>query len=161
MKNLFLYFILMVATSFLQAQSIERQVIASGGAFAEATGLQLSFTVGELAIVQLENGELLLAQGFQQGEAATPVSFFEPERLHFTLYPNPTKDAVWLKMDAALQNSLKISIFNAEGKLLQQRMEALAAIPFELNLQPLPAGTYFILLENKDGQRGVASVLKH
>ncbi|WP_299216152.1 hemagglutinin protein [uncultured Aquimarina sp.] len=66
MKKIFLT-ILGACTFFsTQAQSIERQVISSGGNTITNGGVTLDYTIGELAVTTITNGTTTLTQGFQQ-----------------------------------------------------------------------------------------------
>lgn len=50
----------------LSAQSIDQQVISSGGNYAVNADISLSWTLGETVIATFANGDLVLTQGFQQ-----------------------------------------------------------------------------------------------
>ncbi|WP_298418425.1 hemagglutinin protein [uncultured Kordia sp.] len=52
---------------FMNAQNIERQVVASGGNTISDGTITLDFTVGELVTTTISDGTTTLAQGFQQG----------------------------------------------------------------------------------------------
>lgn len=160
MKNMINLFLFLTISYLAKSQTIERQVVASGGNFAIAESLSLSFTIGELAILPLETNNLLLLQGFQQGESPIPTSIQNPSRLQFLVYPNPTKDWVRISLIEKVKTSLKISILNAEGRALQQQIFSEASPGIELNLEKLPSGSYFILMENAYGEKGSAPVIK-
>ena len=51
----------------MNAQSIERQVVASGGNTISNGTVTLDFTIGELATTTITDGTTTLTQGFQQG----------------------------------------------------------------------------------------------
>ncbi|WP_298516973.1 hemagglutinin protein [uncultured Kordia sp.] len=54
-------------TMSIHAQSIERQVVASGGNTISNGTTTLDFTVGELVVTTITDGTTTLTQGFQQG----------------------------------------------------------------------------------------------
>lgn len=62
-----------LSLGFLQAQSLERQVIGSSGTTINNSDVTLDFTVGELAVTTITNGTTL-TQGFHQGVIALSVS---------------------------------------------------------------------------------------
>lgn len=160
MKKIFLFLILSLFVNFLNGQFVERQVIASGGGFTTTSEWSLSFTIGELAIAPFETNDLILLQGFQQGESAQPTSIQNPAKLRFSVYPNPTTGQVQVSWSEMMKTSLKISILNAEGRRIQQQTVPDAATRWALDLSKLPDGSYFILLENGFGERGVVPVVK-
>jgi hypothetical protein len=57
----------MLCTFFINAQSIERQVVSSGGNTISDGTVTLDFTIGELAVTTITDGTTTLTQGFQQG----------------------------------------------------------------------------------------------
>ena len=69
MKKLYILVLLSFATLYVAGQSVSSYVIASAGESNEAGGINISWTLGEIAIETLEeNGNtLILTQGFQQG----------------------------------------------------------------------------------------------
>ncbi|MBQ4820604.1 hemagglutinin protein [Aquimarina sp. MMG016] len=67
MKKIFLTIIAIGTLISTQAQSIERQVISSGGNTITNGGVTLDFTIGELAVTTITDGTTTLNQGFQQG----------------------------------------------------------------------------------------------
>jgi hypothetical protein len=52
---------------FVNAQTIEREVVASGGNTISDGTITLDFTVGELVVTTITDGTTTLTQGFQQG----------------------------------------------------------------------------------------------
>ncbi|MDY8134880.1 hemagglutinin protein [Aquimarina sp. 2201CG5-10] len=66
MKRLFLTLIGVCTFLGTQAQSIERQVISSGGNTITNGGVTLDYTIGELAVTTITDGTTTLTQGFQQ-----------------------------------------------------------------------------------------------
>jgi len=67
MKKIFLTLLGACALYCVQAQSIERQVVSSGGNSISNGGVTLDFTIGELAVTTITDGITTLTQGFQQG----------------------------------------------------------------------------------------------
>lgn len=68
MKEKVIIGVLFLTFSTLQAQIIERQVVATGGDYWEANGIQLSHTIGEPIPEYFLQSNTHLTQGFQQGE---------------------------------------------------------------------------------------------
>jgi uncharacterized delta-60 repeat protein len=59
------------------------------------------------------------------------------------IFPNPVKNV--LHITGITFSQTKISIYNAEGKLMQQLITANAS--YDLNIKQLPAGTYYLHIE--------------
>lgn len=66
--KIILSLIAMCSITLLQAQSLERSVIASAGASQSASGVKLNSTVGEAITQTKTSGSVILNQGFQQGD---------------------------------------------------------------------------------------------
>ncbi len=74
-----------------------------------------------------------------------------------SLYPNPVKDAVTLKVFSDKTKTLQVDIVNAEGKLIQSQKLGLneGANTRTLNLANLPKGTYFARVTTANEQVAV------
>ncbi|WP_298509043.1 hemagglutinin protein [uncultured Kordia sp.] len=66
MKHYFLFLGIICISFFSQAQDIERQVVASSGETIANGTVSLNFTVGELAVTTITDGNSTLTQGFHQ-----------------------------------------------------------------------------------------------
>lgn len=67
-----------------RSQTIERQVIAGGGAELVQPGCRISFTLGEMAVATLSNNQLVLTQGFQQPVSVALGGVLPVQLLYFT-----------------------------------------------------------------------------
>ncbi len=69
------------------------------------------------------------------------------------LLPNPTRDEVWLTLDRSLDHNFQTHVTDVFGRtvLAPQNWEA-SADRVLLNLESLPAGTYFIVLRSRSGR---------
>lgn len=74
-----------------------------------------------------------------------------------SLFPNPVKDAVTLKVFSNKPENLQVDIVNAEGKLIQTQKLGLneGANTRTLNLANLPKGTYFARVTTANEQVAV------
>ncbi len=82
MRHYFLFFGIILINFFSQAQNIERQVIASTGETISNASVTLDFTVGELAVTTITDGNSTLTQGFHQasirlGIKINPIVFLQ------------------------------------------------------------------------------------
>ncbi len=68
-------------------------------------------------------------------------------RDRFRIYPNPATDA--LMIDDILHAVTAASVYDMQGRLAQQA--PVSANPARLSLKALPAGTYMLRLQLKDG----------
>jgi hypothetical protein len=108
MKNnkWFLSGVISVWCSLCLAQTIERQVIASGGGYALVGDAHISTTVGEVVITtQTGQGQNIeLTQGFQQGLFKTTAIWEAPTGLwRVDLFPNPASTRISILLNTEYQ----------------------------------------------------------
>lgn len=154
MRALFILTIIFLP-AILLAQTAERQVIGTAGAYAEAGGVSHSYTVGEMATAALSDGTIILTQGFQQSDDLS-VSIDEPElAFSATAFPNPTMDGVTLNLNADQAVDLHINLFDALGKqfpVAQSNLQFVGNSQRHIDLAGFASGTYFIRLTDETGQ---------
>lgn len=119
-KNLFA--IALCAFSILaNAQSLTPQVIASAGNSSTVGNVNLSYTVGEMAMVEtFTNGNTILTQGFQQPELMVS-SILESEKSalgSFAVYPNPANAEVFFGYEFPKEGSVEVAIYDVAGKFV-------------------------------------------
>jgi hypothetical protein len=72
-----------------------------------------------------------------------------------TIYPNPVRDIGRLILSTPSASQLKIELFNAAGARISTQIAALntGVNSIGVNMEPLPAGLYFLNLQWDNGQR--------
>ena len=113
-----LLFIAFIATG-LNAQMLTPTVIASCGGFASNGIGSLSYTVGEMTMVQTfsANGNIL-TQGFQQptDNVTGLIDFTKDDFGSFVVYPNPAVDNVWFGLQLPESGKVSIALFDVLGQ---------------------------------------------
>jgi hypothetical protein len=138
---LFLFTILL---AFSLSAQVKQEVIASAGGYSVASGVSLSWTLGETIIPTYTNGGLTLTHGFQQQLIVTAVEENLEDVVKVTLYPNPASDVVNIKLESPLDGEVKLFLFDSRGKLIKTDFMEKTAVEKEINLQDLPAGLYLL-----------------
>src|SRR5665213_596728 len=118
MKNFIILFILLACNGYLSAQTISPQVLNATGNTSTTKTMELSWSVGEIAINTLSANNTILTQGFLQPDVSTHTSGIEEINLSdlITIFPNPVHDRLYIRQSASLVES--ISIYNALGQRL-------------------------------------------
>jgi len=153
MKKLFVFICALAAGGVVIAQTLDRQVVSSGGAYATAGNVSLSYTIGEVAVATLTGGNLILTQGFQQPDGA-PVGISEPP---FTgsikVYPNPTDDIIMVEITTD-QSDLVLELSNALGQQLLSQELPLDGGTYsgQVDMQTYAAGNYLLYLRDSNGR---------
>ena len=66
----------------------------------------------------------------------------------FSVYPNPTTSNVTLEqLGGPLPADTKVTLYNMMGERVRARGTKVSDQAFALNMQPLPAGTYLVVIE--------------
>jgi len=104
------------------AQSLSPSVIASGGGFSANGTAMLSFTTGELTMVEtFSAGSSILTQGFQQPEDfSTGISVVTAQGPGMSAFPNPATDAINLLSDFTEAGRLRLLLTDALGRIVLQ-----------------------------------------
>ena len=157
MKKLFGIFIIAVCLTLpAQAQlTIERQVVSSTGASLSAGNLSMDITVGEAIIQTLSAGNLVLTQGFQQGELNPNVGidYVQDLQVGYLVYPNPTNRNLTIRLDTDEMISLRTSVCDMHGRDLGiiHHFHGKGRMEHQLSLEALAAGMYVLHIHNKNG----------
>jgi hypothetical protein len=141
----------------VNAQGISPQSINSGGATMTQSNGSLSFTVGELVVLQLYDslGNSLSSGFTNAATTATTITTIEspgPEVLDMTVYPNPTSDLVSIRIKSTKLEKLLISILDAQGKEVSHGLYAGVSNTIGINLHDYATGTYIMQVKSGDNQ---------
>ena len=110
--------------SFVQAQSVSPQVIASGGNYVSSASGSISYTIGEAVTPTLSGGGHILTQGFQQPtDIVNGLLDIEKEAFgSFSVYPIPAVDKLWFGYEFPTQGLVKVQLYNTLGQKLDFEM---------------------------------------
>lgn len=120
MKKLLLLFIALAVHYSGKTQSLSPSVISSTGNFLSASGISLSSTTGEMAMIETyTQGSAILTQGFQQPKDIF-VGIENPATDAFTLtmYPNPSAGIFKVLVHSPHSGKIKYRIIDNTGKLV-------------------------------------------
>ena len=155
MKNI-LTLLIFTLPFLLNAQSIERQVVASGGSFTSTANLQVSSTVGEVITATSSSANIILTQGFQQTSKEDESVSIKETTLGLTInaFPNPTSEVVNLEIDAQKPLVLELEMVDMLGKkhqLSNSKLNISGRHAETINLSTFADGTYFLRLNEENG----------
>jgi hypothetical protein len=152
MKKLYFVFALAVVSAGLNAQMLTPQVIASTGGYSSNATNSLSYTVGEMTMVQTftANGNIL-TQGFQQPNETTVgiLEVTQDDYGAFIVYPNPAVDNAWLGFTLPEAGRVTIAMYDIIGQkisdLYTSNYES-GKIVTQINTSLYAAGTYLVTM---------------
>lgn len=145
MRQKLLVIILSMVVGFGYGQSISSSVVASGGGSAEAGGISLSWTIGELAIETFTSADLILTQGFQQGYyEITSVNDPLAESINLEIYPNPATDFINIEIKNTEAKSIRIELYSIDGKLITNEQWINSGTPYKFQINQYSANQYIL-----------------
>src|SRR5882757_1716137 len=116
MRKLLLILATAAAPFIMNAQMLTPTVIASTGGFSSSGTNSLSYTVGEMTMVQTfsANGNIL-TQGFQQpnDNVTGLIDLTQDEFGSFVVYPNPAVDNMWFGFQLPEAGKVQITLYDA------------------------------------------------
>lgn len=159
----FIIIALAFAPLALFGQSAERQVIASTGGYAAATGLQVSYTVGETVIATGTSSNIIVTQGFQQPDGNS-VGIEELDNgLSVNVYPNPVSNEVAVEISAMNDLNVSATVYDMHGKQTSVGLSNLkvnGTLKTSLDISSLSAGQYFISFTDASANLGTVRIQK-
>jgi hypothetical protein len=157
--KLLLFVILPLATFNMNAQSVERRVIASGGA--SVTGpLQIDYTIGEIATQTVTAAGKIFTQGFQQPPyVVIPGNNIFP---YLLIYPNPTQGIAIARFILPAPTALTITIYNDTGQLIcsEKVNYTSGEMQYIIKATGLMSGLYLIRFTTAEGSASAVKLLK-
>ena len=129
-----------VSVGILYAQ----ETTVSTGGLATGTGGTSSFSIGQAFYTTNTGAGGTMSQGVQQvydistslGEEITTI------KLELSVFPNPTKDYLNLKIDNELWNDLTFQLYDMQGKVIAEN--SLVESNTSIKMEGLPKATYFL-----------------
>ncbi len=144
MRKTILIISLMMFIGSIQAQSIEREVIASSGMETE----QLSWTVGETVVGTHEQGTVVLTQGYQQGYYSITQKIEETAvDFDIEVYPNPVREKLFVKIPYS-EKSYSLEMYDITGQKVFEQKDVYNEVT--IRMDKYATSTYFLkILENE------------
>tara|TARA_Y100000385_G_scaffold163122_1_gene169076 strand:- start:127 stop:639 length:513 start_codon:yes stop_codon:yes gene_type:complete len=147
------------------AQSIAPQSVNSGGTKMSQSNSSLSFTVGELVVLNLSDSEgNTLEGGFTAGATLTTVSIHETDAtlLDIKVFPNPTSDLVNIQINHSNIDQVVLTITDLQGKEVYNGKYAGISNVIGINTASYATGTYVLSLKNLKNQvLGTYKIIKN
>ena len=149
MKKIYVLLLFCLSVLYVTGQSMSSYVIASAGESTEAGGINISWTLGEIAIETLkDNSEaIILTQGFQQGYFEI-TSIDGPKPLsnifNINIYPNPATEYIWVNFESDEINDAIVELYDLEGRLVYNSKFDINEGPNRVDIQELNASQYVL-----------------
>ncbi len=161
MNKIYFLFLMAFSAAGLNAQMLTPTVIASTGGFSSNANGSLSYTVGEMTMVQtFSNSSNILTQGFQQPDENVTglIDLTRDEFGSFVVYPNPAVDNLWFGFQLPEEGKVQITLYNAIGQKISDVYSTnydSGKMGEQLNVTMYAAGVYILTMNfvsAKDGK---------
>jgi hypothetical protein len=156
-RSIFILISLLFAIS--ATAQVKQEVIASAGGYNTASGLSISWTLGETIIPTFKNGDLVLTHGFQSQLIITTVEENLDVMVNLKIFPNPASDIVNIQFETPVETEIIVYLLDSQGKLVKKDIIESSMTQKQINMQDLAGGIYYIKLV-KDKLINVYKVVK-
>ncbi|HPC98756.1 MAG TPA: T9SS type A sorting domain-containing protein [Bacteroidales bacterium] len=137
-------------SAFTVSAQVKQEVIASAGGYNKSAdnSLTISWTLGETIVPTYtsSDGSLILTHGFQQKLIMVDVEKNLEVPVTVTIYPNPAGESVNIRFETPFDKQIMIQLVDGQGKIIKNDKIEATLLEKTLNLQDIPAGTYFLRL---------------
>ena len=150
MKKIILIIAALIFGTFVYAQSVAPEVIASAGEHFTNANAQLSFTIGETIIETVTATNSIITQGFHQStDSIIGIEEELPGMMEVNIYPNPVRDRLVVQLENNIL-PMNLELYDITGrKLTSQRIPALQST-VELNIASYANASYLLRLITDD-----------
>ena len=159
-RFIFTYFTFWLLSPAFMAELKSQEVIAPAGDYFYNNNTSISWTLGESITNTHTSGDILLIQGFHQGDLQVSTFVVNPA-LDFSIeaYPNPTSDLLWVNIKPQIPDNIHYMLFDTGGRLLQadRLLSASQDIPFD----GLTPGTYILRILQEKKPLKVFTIIKN
>lgn len=140
----------------LNAQQISPQSITSSGATFIANGSEIIYTVGEITVKTLSDGNVNIGQGTISGSVNLNVStrVVEPSTadLDIRFFPNPVSTVLSANVIDTKDRFLEWTVYDISGKIISSDIYAAQPNRVNFNTSSWKPGTYIMTVSERGGQ---------
>ena len=122
-KLFFLTTMLCLPYQWAFSQIIQNDVIASGGNSYSFKDKEISWTLGESVTETIQDGNLLISQGFNQSYIIVlDISANASCPFHLIIFPNPAEDLVQIEFpESEVSEHYELTVYDINGKFLMSK----------------------------------------
>jgi len=130
--------LLAIIVTGLQAQTVEKFSIDSGGAAVNTGGIDMLYTIGELNVQEFSAGGIQISEGFINDAFEQTLGITEPNlsTANIKVFPNPASETINIESNMGID---KVEVFNTLGQLLHSTSQI-----NQMDVSQLTAGIYML-----------------
>jgi hypothetical protein len=147
-----LIIVCLLIMSQLSAQILSPNVRASAGQYKEASGVSISYTVGEPLIQTAISGSTIVTLGFNQPESIlNAVVDVDGQSIIIKAFPNPVIDNLTIDLSKALTQSLDLTLLDIHGQKAYRQKADIGTTQLQIPTKDMPVGVYFVEMRQTNG----------
>lgn len=142
----------------VDAQTLQRLSVASGGTSAIGSGMVIQQTIGQPYVTQtFYDNEVTYRPGFQQSAAIKLEPVMLQSALSLDIFPNPAVSTVNINTSELISNAT-IKVTDMEGKLiLNEKISELQT--FSIHCENWANGTYLINVSDSQNKKYISKLI--
>jgi len=151
MKSIIIVIIVISISGLVKSQTINQELISSGGNSFNNSNYQLDWSIGESVTETCNTGDYLLTQGFHQNTLDVTIIENLASEINLTVYPNPANDFILISFNDEkfyLKQGVILTLIDSEGKILQKKRISNNIEQFSFSTYA--KGIYFINISNEN-----------
>src|SRR4051812_30575709 len=141
-------FVIIVCLPVSKASAQIAEIVSSGGGNHTSSGIDLDFTVGDIAVESLDQGSLRLLEGFQAVNYGLGLITGLESEVVFSFYPNPTQKFLTIEADFAPGSRFRVT--DLSGKILELPTEVMPHKAV-VDVSSLPSSLYVLTIQETTG----------
>lgn len=147
-KEFFLTILVLSLANFLHGQSVQPATVTAAGQAFQNAGIQLDWTLGELAIMNFEVEGQSIKQGFfQSSYTVTTIDELQDEIATIQLFPNPTADYLNFEADFGYTKAVQLQLLDSSGNSIWVKSRSVQSLQEIYSLHDLANGIYFLVVQ--------------
>jgi hypothetical protein len=164
-SNILLALIMCVSCGLLNAQTVEKSVVASAGNSYSGSAIMVDWTVGQPRI-NYSASSILVTEGFHpidySGSTPTGMPAINKENpLVVTAYPNPVSNMLHVTVQQANAAEINGQVTDVAGNTINTfSMPAGVNTAIDIDLSAVAPGTYLVELGNSKDNMQVMKIVK-
>jgi hypothetical protein len=136
-------------------QTISPQVVTTTGATMANGITTINFTVGEITVSTLSDGNNTIGQGFTSSSTHTTITTVvspDSDLLNVSVYPNPVTEIIFVDVRGESLENFRLVVHSIDGALLLQDNFIAKDNHIGINTQKWAKGTYVLSLLDSENQ---------
>ena len=140
-------------------QTLSPSVISSAGQENASSSIQLSWTLGELAINDFFTGFGLLTEGFHQPQLSVQeitsdnAQVTDVEAYAISVFPNPVSNSLVVINDTPKSQLFNVILYDTQAKVHYKETILNGESEFTIDVSSLAQGIYFLHFLNPDNEQ--------